>query len=152
MGVAESRGLTERTVKGDDPMTPIDVSVLDELVATVPMLEKLTPNLRGLIYTGVMVQMLLGAIRLGVTRRKVRKVGVPDAELHPFNRFLGRFGPVVNIGLGAAIAVVTTIPMEIGLLGGAFSSFTFALLHKTGIPMIQKAMSAIKPAQNSKLP
>lgn len=121
-------------------MFPIDVAPLDSVAASIPVLKQFSPEFRGVIITGVLVQAFLGAVRMAVTKKQ----GQEAAPKHWMNRFMGRFGPVVNVGLGVLFGLGTTMPMAVAAVGGGFSSWTFALVNKTIVPLFQTLLGGVK--------
>ncbi len=116
----------------------LDLGFLDQVVAGLPVLKDLPPEARSIVYTGVLVQLVISIVRMAATK-SASKTGNSR-----FNRFMSRFGPVVNVALGLALSQVSTIPTAIGLIGGGFSQWTYAFFNKTAAPLVKAAGSKVR--------
>lgn len=119
----------------------IDLSFLYQLAEGLPGLKDLPPDGQMIVFLGVIVQAIMGAFRLAITGTKTKE----NKPTHWYNRFLERFGPLLNVAWGGAIAAVSSVTVPVGLIGGAFSSYTFALVNKTVKPAIENVANRAKP-------
>jgi hypothetical protein len=119
----------------------IDLTFLDSVLASIPGWSTMPEPVRGIIYVGIIVQAILGFSRLAITGSKTKET-VLD---HWFTRFMSRFGPIANVLLGGVLAAVSTVPLSVGLVGGGFSSYTYALVHKVAKPAFEKTVTHFGP-------
>lgn len=124
-------------------MFPIDIKVLNELAAQVPILQSLPPSAQNLVFVGLAVQGIIGGARKVITN----KTTAEEQPAHWFNRFIGRNGPLVNVALGFGLGYGTTIGWHLGLLGGALSSWSFAFLNKFLLPSLKATLEKFKPKE-----
>ncbi len=120
----------------------IDLSFLENLTSGLPVLDTLGPEARGVVIVGVIVQLLLAGFRMAFTGSRTKEA---KAE-HWFNKTMVRVGPLVNAAMGLGIAAISTIPMEMGLIGGMVSQWTYAAFNKTAKPAVMATASKIKAA------
>lgn len=92
------------------------------------------PMWQGVLVVGLIVQIIIIILQKAITGSKV----TADKPDHWFNKVvLGKFGPLLNAGLGVAVGVLgaSTLGTDwtTGLIGGFVSEWTYAVF-KNHIP------------------